>query len=115
MYPKIVLEHFAKPKNIGVIDNPTSIGESTTSGGGKVVFYFIIKKGIVKEIKYQVAGCPYAIAVCSILSVYAEGKAIKTLKSVDMHTVNQFFDVPENKMKCVDLALSAFVSGLKSL
>lgn len=115
MYPKIVLEHFAHPQNVGVIDSPTSIGEATTSGGGKVIFYFIIKKGVIKEIKYQVAGCPYAIAVCSILSVYAKGKAIEELKGVDVNTINQFFDVPEDKMNCVDLALSAFVSGLKSI
>ncbi len=114
MYPKIILEHFAKPRNVGVIKTPTSIGEASTPGGGKAVFYFLIKDGTVKEVKYQVAGCPYAIAVCSILSVYAEGKHVKKLLNVSISTVEQIFTVPEDKIKCVKLALTAFLEGLKS-
>ena len=114
MYPKIVLEHFAKPQNVGVIDNPSSIGEAVTVGGGKVIFYFLVRSNIVEKVKYQVTGCPYAIAVCSILSVYAKGKNVGVLKSVNRETIENFFHTPDDKIKCVDLALSAFSEGLKA-
>ena len=114
MYPKIVKEHFAKPRNVGVLKNPTSIGEAVTEGGGKAVFYFAVGNGIVKKVKYQVAGCLYAIAVCSILSVYAEGKRVEHLKTVSIDTVADFFSFPADKVKCVDLSVTAFVRGLEA-
>ncbi len=112
MYPDIIKEHFTKPRNVGILKNPTSIGEAITNGGGKAVFYFLIENGVVNKIKYKVSGCPYAIAVCSILSVYSRGRTVKELKNLKADSIKSLSFIPEDKLKCVELAFSAFKNGL---
>ncbi len=113
MYPKIIKEHFADPKNVGKIKNPTNIGSFTTPTGAKAIFYFLIENNVVKDIKYQIAGCPFAIAVCSILSEYAKGKSIDGLKKITMSSLEQFFKIPQEKEDCINMSLNAFLNGLE--
>lgn len=114
MYPKIVMEHFLHPKNVGIIKNPTSTGSFTSMSGGKAVFYLNIENSIAKEVKYQVAGCPFAIAVCSIISEYALGKSITELKKMSKHFLNEYFDITSEQEECINLALLAFLESLKN-
>jgi len=114
MYPKIVREHFTHPKNVGKIKNSTVTGSYSMPNLAKAIFYFLIEDGAVKDIKYQIAGCPFAIAVCSILSEYAKGKNVKELKNIKLETLEQFFEIPEEKEECINLSLKAFLDGVKS-
>jgi NifU-like protein involved in Fe-S cluster formation len=113
MYPKIVMEHFLHPKNVGKIENPTSTGSFTSISGGKAVFYLNIENSIAKDVKYQVAGCPFAIAVCSIISEYALGKSISELKEISKHFLSAYFDFTDEQEECINLALFAFLESLK--
>jgi nitrogen fixation NifU-like protein len=114
MYPKIIQEHFTYPKNVGRMKNPTATGSFSMPDLAKAVFYFLIEEGIVKDIKYQIAGCPFAIAVCSILSEYAKGKNVKELKNITLDTLGLFFEIPTEKEECINLSLNAFLDGVKS-
>jgi len=113
MYPKIIKEHFADPKNVGKIKNSTNVGSFTTPTGAKAIFYFLIENNAVKDVKYQIAGCPFAIAVCSILSGYAKGKNVEELKKITMSSLEQFFKIPPEKEDCIKMSLNAFLNGLE--
>jgi len=114
MYPKIIQEHFAHPKNVGRMKNPTVTGSYSLPDLAKAIFYFLIEDGVVKDIKYQIAGCPFAIAVCSILSEYAKEKNVKELKDITLEKLEQFFEIPKEKEECINLSLKAFLDGVKS-
>ncbi len=115
MYPKIIIEHFMHPKNVGRLENPSNIGTYETLSKAKAVFYFLIEDDIVKDIKYQVAGCPYAIAVGSILSEYAKGKRIFELAKINKKFLEKYFPVDEDKEECINLPLRAFLNGLSKI
>ncbi len=115
MYPKIVMEHFLSPKNVGKIDHPDSQGEYISPSGGKAIFYLLKKDGYVNSIKYQVSGCPLAIAVCSIISVYGIGKKIEELKKVSKDFLKEYFEFEKDQEECLNLALLAFIDAINKL
>jgi nitrogen fixation NifU-like protein len=112
MYPKIIIEHFMHPKNVGRLENPTNIGTYETPSMAKAVFYFLVEDGIVKDIKYQIAGCPFAIAVGSIISEYSRGKSVSELEKIDKKFLERYFTVGEDKEGCINLTLIAFLNGI---
>ncbi|MGC9099979.1 MAG: iron-sulfur cluster assembly scaffold protein [Caldisericum sp.] len=115
MYPKIVIEHFMKPRNVGTIKNATAIGYSETQGGGKAVIYLLIENGLIKDFKYQVDGCPFAIASASILSENFKGNKIEEINRLNTNYFLMFFDIPEDKVKCIELVVDAFNDALSKV
>ena len=113
MYPKIVVEHFMNPKNVGVINDATTTGSSGTDGRGKAVFYLLIEGNVLKDCKYQVDGCPYAIASASILSEDIKGKSITQLTMIDTDYFSKFFELPTEKLNCIKLVVEAFNDALR--
>lgn len=115
MYPKIVMEHFLNPKNVGKIESPTCQGEYITPSGGKAIFYIKEKDGILVEIKYQVSGCPFAIAVCSIISEYVKEKEVSSIKKLNSNFLKNYFEISEEQEECINLALFAFNNAVEKL
>lgn len=115
MYPKIVIEHFMKPRNVGKIANPSAIGYASTEGGGKAIIYIAVENGIIKDFKYQVDGCPYAIACASILSEEAIGKDLTLLSNLNMEYYSKFFEIPEDKQNCIKMIIDAVEDAFKKL
>lgn len=112
MYPKIVVEHFMNPKNSGKIAKATVVGEASTQSGNTAVIYLLIIDDIIKEFKYQVLGCPYAIASASILSEYAKEKNIKEFSDFNVNFFKQFFPLTEESIKCTEVVINAFKDAL---
>lgn len=113
MYPKIIMDHFLNPRNVGKIEDATVIGQFETESKAKAIFYFKIQEGIIKEIKFQIAGCPYAIAVCSIISELVTSKNADDLKNFSKKNLEEIFNVPEEKEECINLSINAFLNGIK--
>jgi nitrogen fixation NifU-like protein len=112
MYPDIIMKHFLNPKNVGKIENPTLLGEFETPSKAKAIFYFKIEDGIIKEIKFQIVGCPYAIAVCSIITELATSEKVENFKEFSKKELEKFFEIPEEKEECINLSINAFLNGI---
>jgi len=112
MYPEIIMKHFLNPKNVGEIENPTLLGEFETLSKAKAIFYFKIENGVIKELKFQIAGCPYAIAVCSIITELAISKKVEEFNKFSKKELEKFFEIPEEKEDCINMAINAFLNGI---
>ncbi len=115
MYPEIVMKHFMHPQNVGKIEDPSSIGEYVSASGGKAVFYALVRDGVVQDIKYLVSGCPFAIAVCSLISVFSKGKRVEELKIVQKDFLKQYFDYTSEQDECISLAFNAFLNCIEKV
>ena len=74
MYSNVVMEHFNNPKNTGVIENASGVGEvGNPVCGDMMTFYIKVKDEVIEDIKFQTFGCVAAIAVSSIVSEMAKG------------------------------------------
>lgn len=114
-YSKEVLEHFLRPKNAGVMDDPSGVGMIGDPGCGDSLQLFIRVDGDrLTDVKYLIKGCPAAMAVASALSELAKGKPVEdALFITDDDVVEALGGLPEIKLHCSNLGASALQLALK--
>lgn len=114
-YSKKVIELFRNPKNAGEIENPTV--KSTTGDltcGDAITFYFKIKDGKIKDVKFKSYGCAANIAAASILTEMIKDKTVKEAKKITWEDINEELEgLPPIKHHCSNLAMKALKKGLK--
>lgn len=108
-YSKKVLEHFANPHNIGIIDNADGVGEVGNPVCGDVMKITIrVKEDRVEDIKFQTLGCGAAIATSSMVTDLAKGKTLDEAMNITRDDVaNELEGLPPAKMHCSNLAADA--------
>lgn len=85
MYNKTVMDHFRKPRNVGVIEKADGVGEvGNPLCGDMMTIYLDIEDERIKDIKFQTFGCGSAIAVSSMLTEIAKGKSIEEAKKLQI-------------------------------
>jgi nitrogen fixation NifU-like protein len=106
MYSKKVMEHFANPRNVGVIEDPDGVGEVGNPVCGDMMKITIkVDKDRIKDIKFQTLGCGAAIACSSITTEMAKGKTLEEAMAISRDVVAKGLDgLPPNKMHCSNLA-----------
>lgn len=114
MYSETVMEHFRNPRNVGEIENADVIlrvGEP--SCGDMLLLFLKIDNGVITNVKYRILGCGAAIATSSIASELAVGKPLEeVLKLTDQDIADALGGLPEDKMHCSVLAVTALHTGI---
>lgn len=109
LYSDRVIEHFINPRNAGYISNPD--GEGTMgdpSCGDYLRIYINVKENCISEIKFEIMGCPAAIATSSVLTELAKGKNIdEALRITDLDVVKALGGLPDPKVHCSNLGAGA--------
>ena len=105
-YSKKVLDHFANPRNVGVIENPDGQGEVGNPVCGDVMKITIrVTDGRITDVRFKTLGCPAAIATSSITTEIAKGKTIEQALEIGRQQVAEMLGgLPPNKMHCSNLA-----------
>jgi nitrogen fixation NifU-like protein len=115
MYSKTVMDHFKKPRNVGVIENADGVGEvGNPLCGDMMSIYLKIKDEQIDDIKFQTFGCGAAIAVSSMLTEMAKGKSINEAKNITNKDVAKALEgLPKNKLHCSNLGADALHLAIK--
>lgn len=115
MYSEKVMDHFKKPRNVGVIDDADGVGEvGNPLCGDMMSIYLKIKNEVIKDIKFQTFGCGAAIAVSSMLTEIAKGKSIADAKAITNKDVAKALEgLPKNKLHCSNLGADALHLAIK--
>ena len=108
-YNKKVKDHFYNPRNVGEIKNASGIGTVGSKTCGDVMtIYLVIKKGIIKDIKFKTYGCAAAIASGSIATLMVKGMKTKDALNLTREDIaRELGGLPEFKMHCSNLAADA--------
>ncbi len=106
LYSEEIIEHFKNPKNIGKIENADGIGKVGNVICGDVMWFYIkVKDNRIADVKFQTFGCVVAIAVSSILTEMAKGKALEeAIKMTNKDILKKAGNVPPIKVHCSVLA-----------
>jgi nitrogen fixation NifU-like protein len=84
MYSDQVMDHFANPRNIGIIDDANVVVQVGDPGCGDVLLIFLkIADDHIRDMKYKIYGCGAAIATSSLPVKWPSAKA--STKSVSPH------------------------------
>lgn len=97
------------PRNVGEIENADGVGEvGNPVCGDMMTFYIRVDQGRLSEIKFKTFGCGAAIAVSSMVSEMALGKAVEEAMQITREDVaERLGGLPSEKMHCSNLGADA--------
>ncbi len=108
-YPKILMEHFQNPRNVGEISDPDGVGTVGNASCGDIMQLFIKTKGDkIVEAKFKTFGCGAAIATSSILTERIIGATLDEALKISEETSKEVLSqLPKEKIPCFTLATDA--------
>jgi nitrogen fixation protein NifU and related proteins len=112
-YSNKAIRYFVEKPYIGEILNADQISEMTGSCGDTMRIWLKVENGVILDARYQVLGCPGAIA-----SAMAVVDLIKGKKIADAHTLNDgdvfrlLENIPAQKNHCIELAVKTLQKAL---
>lgn len=114
MYNDKVMENFAQPKNMGVIDNADGVGMVGNASCGDIMkIYLKIDNDIITDVKFQTFGCAAAIASSSMATQIVKGKSIEdALKITNKQVIEALEGLPPQKIHCSVLAEEAIKKAI---
>ena len=114
-YSEKVLDHFANPRNIGVIENANVVVKVGDPGcGDGLLIYLRIDDDRICDIKYKIYGCGAAIATSSIASEMAMGRSLDEVLLITEESIAAALDgLPEEKLHCSNLAAGALHAAVR--
>jgi nitrogen fixation NifU-like protein len=115
MYSEKVMEHFANPRNVGEIENPSGVGTVGNPICGDVMKLFIkVEEGIITDAKFKTFGCGAAIATSSMVTELIKGKTVEEALKISNRAVAEALGgLPPIKMHCSVLAEDALKGAIK--
>src|SRR4030043_178151 len=108
-YPKVLMEHFQNPRNVGEISDPDGVGTVGNASCGDIMQMFIEANGDkISEAKFKTFGCGAAIATSSILTERIKGATIEEALKISEETSTEILSqLPKEKTPCFTLAADA--------
>lgn len=116
MYSEKVMDHFANPRNCGVIENASGEGTvgNPTCGDLMTIYIDVDENDIIKDIKFETFGCGAAIATSSMITELAIGMSVDDALEISRNDVADALDgLPPVKMHCSNLAADALAEAIK--
>ena len=100
LYSEKVMDHFMHPRNVGVIEDASGVGEVGNAKCGDIMkIYLKIENDIIVDVKFETFGCGSAIHEAMDLTNKAVAEALDGL--------------PAHKLHCSVLAEEAIKNALK--
>jgi nitrogen fixation NifU-like protein len=109
LYSEQIREHFANPRNVGSIENPSgrAIVRSPVDSD-TVLITLHIEKDVIRDVRFKCMGCAVAIACSSIATEMVRGKHVEEAYEITKQSVAESLGgIPEYKMRCSNLAPDA--------
>lgn len=117
-YHEVVIDHFAKPRNIGNLDKKKqSVGQAVV---GKASCGDVIKMSIevddggkIVDAKFKTFGCGSAIASSSLATEMIKGKSVGEASAVSNQDIAEHLSLPPVKLHCSVLAEESIKAALE--
>ena len=113
-YSEKVMDHFANPRNVGEMKDPSGVGEVGNSRCGDIMRMYIKVEGdTITDVKFKTFGCGAAVATSSMATELVKGKNIQEAMQVTNKAVMEALDgLPPVKVHCSLLAEEAIHAAL---
>ena len=115
LYSEKVMDHFMNPRNVGVSEDASGVGEIGNAKCGDIMkIYLKIENDIIEDVKFETFGCGSAIASSSMATEMIMGKSIHEALELTNKAVAEALDgLPAHKMHCSVLAEEAIKKALQ--
>ena len=109
-YSDKIKDHFINPRNVGVIQDASVVGEvgSMSSGQALKLYLKLDEAEIIQQASFQVFGSPSAIAASSALTEMLKGKHIDEAARVTADDISEYLGgLPAEKMHTCVMSMEA--------
>lgn len=115
MYSDLIREHYANPRNVGSVAEPSCKAMVKSAfDGDAVVVSMRIEDGVITEVKFKCMGCAVAIACSSMATEMVLGKRVDEASTITEQAVaDALGGIPEYKMRCSNLAPAAIRQAIE--
>jgi nitrogen fixation NifU-like protein len=114
MYSELVRAHYANPRNVGSVTEPS--GKSMVKSAldsDTVLVTLRVENNIIQEVKFKCMGCAVAIACSSMATEMVLGKPVQEAYGITEQSVaDALGGIPEYKMRCSNLAPAAIRNAI---
>ena len=115
MYSEKVRDHYANPRNVGSVDEPSGRAVVRSPVDSDTVLITLrIEDGVIRDAKFKCMGCAVAIACSSMATEMVIGQPIEQASQLKEQDVADALDgIPEYKMRCSNLAPEAIRKAIE--
>ena len=110
LYRDYILEHYRKPHNFGVIEEPSATYEGANPlCGDRITMQLGVKDGVVEEIGFTGRGCAISQAWASLLTDEVKGKPVDAVAGIEATDVLDLLgiDISPARLKCAMLSFES--------
>jgi len=115
LYRDYILEHYRRPHNFGVIDEPTTSYEgSNPLCGDRITMQLGLEDGVVTRVGFTGRGCAISQASASLLTDEIKGKPVADVEKLDTDAVLDLLgiEISPARLKCATLSLDTLQHAL---
>jgi nitrogen fixation NifU-like protein len=107
LYRDYILEHYRRPHNFGVIDEPTASFEgSNPLCGDRITLQISVRDGVVERVGFTGRGCAISQASASLLTDEIKGKPVTEVEAFRADDLLDLLgiDISPARLKCAMLS-----------
>jgi nitrogen fixation NifU-like protein len=115
LYRDYILEHYRRPHNFGVLEDPTSKYEGANPlCGDRITMMLGIRDGVVAEVAFTGRGCAISQASASLLTDEIKGKSVEEVAKLTSADVLDLIgiEISPARLKCALLSLDTLEHAL---
>ena len=115
-YSEKVLDHYENPRNVGVLDDDSSVGTGMVGapacGDVMKLQIKVGADGIIEDAKFKTYGCGSAIASSSLVTEWVKGKTLDEAAEIKNTQIAEELALPPVKIHCSVLAEDAIAAAI---
>ena len=83
LYQEVIFDHYKRPRNMGALEQPTHHAEGHNPlCGDRVTIYLKVDDGVVKDVRFEGAGCAIATASASLMTEALKGRSLAEVEAL---------------------------------
>lgn len=112
-YSQKAIRYFMEKPNMGTIPDADQVSQMTGTCGDTMSVCIKVAEGIIREVKYQVLGCPGAVASAMAAADLIKGKTVEeACRLNDGDVFRMLEEIPAKKHHCIQLAVKTLQKAL---
>ena len=110
LYRDYILEHYRRPHNFGVLEDPSASYEGANPlCGDRITMQLTVKDGVVTEVGFTGRGCAISQASASLLTDEIKGKAAEAVAGFGADDLLELLgiEISPARLKCAMLSFES--------
>jgi nitrogen fixation protein NifU and related proteins len=112
-YSEKAIDYFLQKPYMGDLPDADQVSQMVGTCGDTMGIYLKVESGIIKDARYQVLGCPGAIAAAMAAVDLVKGKSLADARKLtDGDIFRLLEEIPSKKHHCIQLAVKTLQKAL---